>query len=126
MLSTPNWSEHSEVEYNFSSDSDSDNSYQPGQVIEDVDLSLLDVLEPIGAAFNIDAEDSDDHFSHDDEEDGNNDTDADDAAVTPNEDSTDEDDSDDDDDDNDENDELAEVRFEFPGNTGWPAFSDSD
>ena len=42
-------------------------------LIEDVDLSLLDVLEP---SFNIDAEDSD-HFSHDDEEDGNNDTDAD-------------------------------------------------
>jgi len=110
----------SDVEYNFSSDSDSDNSYQPGQDIEDVDLSLLDVLEP---SFNIDAEDSD-HFSHDDEEDGNNDTDADDGAVTPNEDSTDDDDSDDDDDD--DNDDEAEVRFEFPGNTGWPAFSDSD
>jgi len=120
MVSTPNWSGQSDVEYNFSSDSDSDNSYQPGQDIEDVDLSLLDVLEP---SFNIDAEDSD-HFSHDDEEDGNNDTDADDGAVTPNEDSTDDDDSDDDDDD--DNDDEAEVRFEFPGNTGWPAFSDSD
>ena len=47
-----------------------------------------------------------------------------DGAVTPNEDSTDDDDSDDDDDD--DNDDEAEVRFEFPGNTGWPAFSDSD
>ena len=46
-----------------------------------------------------------------------------DGAVTPNEDSTDDDDSDDDDDD--DNDDEA-VRFEFPGNTGWPAFSDSD
>jgi len=120
MVSTPLWSEHSEVEYNFSSDSSSDNSYHPGQDIDDVDLSLLDVLtNDLEPSFNIDAEDSD-HFSHD-EEDGNNDTDADDGAVTP-EDSTDEDDSDDGDDDNDD----EEVRFEFAGNTGWPAFSDSD
>merc|ERR1719219_860813 len=121
MVSTPLWSEHSEVEYNFSSDSSSDNSYQPGQDIDDVDLSLLDVItNDLEPSFYIDAEDSD-HFSHD-EEDGNNDTDADDGAVTPNEDSTDEDDSDEDDEDNDD----EEVRFEFAGNTGWPAFSDSD
>merc|ERR1712129_132453 len=100
MLSTPNGSD---IEYNFSSDSDSDDSYQPGQDIDDVDLSLLDAIThdlapSLAASFNVDAEDSDvEHFSHDDEEDGeqniavadNTDTDADERAVTPN-DSTDE------------------------------------
>ena len=88
MLSTPNGSD---IEYNFSSDSDSDDSYQPGQDIDDVDLSLLDAIThdlapSLAPSFNVDAEDSDvEHFSHDDEEDGeendavanNTDTDAD-------------------------------------------------
>ena len=84
MLSTPNGSD---IEYNFSSDSDSDDSYQPGQDIDDVDLSLLDAItHDLAPSFNVDAEDSDvEHFSHDDEEDGeennvvadNTDTDAD-------------------------------------------------
>lgn len=114
MLSTP---VASDVEYNFSSDSDSDDSYHPGQDIDDVDLSLLDAItHDLEPSFNIDAEDSE-HFSHDDEED--NDTDPDDGAVTPN-DST-EDESDDDDDE-----EEPEISFEFRGNAGWPAFSDSD
>ena len=72
MLSTPNGSD---VEYNFSSDSD-DDSYQPGQDIDDIDLSLLEAVthDPVpNAAFEDDSE----HFSHDDEEDGdeNNDED---------------------------------------------------
>ena len=73
MLSTPNGSD---IEYNFSSDSDSDDSYQPGQDIDDVDLSLLDAIThdlapSLAPSFNVDAEDSDvEHFSHDDEEDG--------------------------------------------------------
>lgn len=130
MLSTPNGSD---IEYNFSSDSDSDDSYQPGQDIDDVDLSLLDAIThdlapSLAPSFNVDVEDSDvEHFSHDDEEDGeennavanNTDTDADERAVTPN-DTTDEDTSSDDEDD------VNEISFEFRGNPGWLAFSDSD
>jgi len=130
MLSTPNGSD---IEYNFSSDSDSDDSYQPGQDIDDVDLSLLDAIThdlapSLAPSFNVDAEDSDvEHFSHDDEEDGeennavanNTDTDADERAVTPN-DSTDEDES------SDDEDEVNEISFEFRENPGWLAFSDSD
>ena len=80
MLSTPNGSD---VEYNFSSDSD-DDSYQPGQDIDDIDLSLLEAVthDPVPNV-DFDVDDSE-HFSHDDEEDGDenndedgNDTDAD-------------------------------------------------
>ena len=72
MLSTPNGSD---VEYNFSSDSD-DDSYQPGQDIDDIDLSLLEAVTHDPAP-NVAFEDDSEHFSHDDEEDGdeNNDED---------------------------------------------------
>ena len=118
MLSTPNVSD---VEYNFSSDSD-DDSYQPGQDIDDIDLSHLedrnhDVPQRIGVDREVFGDSSDENvFSHDEDDqqddeddDQDDDTDDDDDAETPN--------------DSDDSDDEGQGGLD----SSWrPVFSDSD